>query len=139
MAQKIYKTEDGQTIIANMMNDVTNVSFKEYILKFHSYSIAPVISSWVFKLSGFLPMDSIVRIVSRQSFELAKKQLANLEKVALPEEIFTLLKNNLKKKEQEKIWKGISLDISQLGAIFLHGEKLGYKFSSPVQVRSTIY
>ena len=98
MAQKIYKTEDDQTIIANMMNDVTNVSFKEYILKFHSYSIAPVISSWVFKLSSFLPMDSIVRIVSRQSFELAKKQLANLEKVALPEEIFTLLKNDLKKK-----------------------------------------
>ena len=83
MAQKIYKTEDGQTIIANMMNDVTNVSFKEYILKFHSYSIAPVISSWVFKLSSFLPMDSIVRIVSRQSFELAKKQLANLEKAQL--------------------------------------------------------
>lgn len=130
MAQKIYKTEDGQTIIANMMNDVTNVSFKEYILKFHSYSIAPVISSWVFKLSSFLPMDSIVRIVSRQSFELAKKQLANLEKVALPEEIFTLLKNDLKKKEQEKIWKGISLDINQLGAFFLLGEKLGYKFSS---------
>lgn len=34
MAQKVYKTKDGQTIIANMMNDVTNVSFKEYILKF---------------------------------------------------------------------------------------------------------
>lgn len=124
MAQKIYKTEDDQTIIANMMNDVTNVSFKEYILKFHSYSIAPVISSWVFKLSSFLPMDSIVRIVSRQSFELAKKQLANLEKVALPEEIFTLLKNDLKKKEQEKIWKGISLDISQLGGHFFTRRKI---------------
>ena len=24
MAQKVYKTKDGQTIIANMMNDVTN-------------------------------------------------------------------------------------------------------------------
>ena len=56
--------------------------------------------------------------------------MANLEKVALPEEIFTLLKNDLKKKEQEKIWKGISLDINQLGAFFLLGEKLGYKFSS---------
>lgn len=130
MEQKVYKTEDGQTIIANMMNDVTNVSFKEYILKFHSYSIAPIISSLAFKLFSFLPMDSIVRIVSRQSFELAKKQLANLEKVMLPKEIYTLLENDLKKKEQEKFWKGLSLDINQLGAIFLHGEKLGYKFSS---------
>ena len=130
MAQKIYKTENGQTIIANMMNDVTNVSFKEYILKFHSYSIAPIISGLAFKLFSFLPMDSIVKIVSRQSFELAKKQLANLEKVVLPKEIYTLLENDLKKKEQEKIWKGLSLDINQLGAIFLHGEKLGYKFSS---------
>ena len=51
-------------------------------------------------------MDSIVRIVSRQSFELAKKQLANLEKVALPEEIFTLLKNDLKKKNKRKFGKG---------------------------------
>lgn len=130
MAQKVYKTEDGQTIIANMMNDVTNVSFKEYILKFHSYSIAPVISSMAFKLFSFLPVDSIARIVNRQSFELAKQQLISLEKVMLPDEIFTLLKNDLKKKEQEKIWRGLSLDISQLGAIFLHGEDLGYKFSS---------
>ena len=29
MTQKVYKAEDGQTIIANTMNDVTNVSFKE--------------------------------------------------------------------------------------------------------------
>ena len=91
MAQKVYKTEDGQTIIANMMNDVTNVSFKEYILKFHSYSIAPVISSMAFKLFSFLPVDSIARIVNRQSFELAKQQLISLEKVMLPDEIFTLL------------------------------------------------
>lgn len=130
MAQKVYKTNDGQTIIANMMNDVTNVSFKEYILKFHSYSIAPVISSWAFKLFSFLPMDYIVRIVSCQSFELAEKQLADLEKVVLPKEINTLLENDLKKKDQEKIWKGISLDSDQLGAIFLLGEKLDYKFSS---------
>lgn len=130
MAQKVYKTEDGQTIIANMMSDVTNVSFKEYILKFHSYSIAPVISRFVFNIFPFLPVDSIVKIVNRQSYELAKEQLVSLEKVVLPKEIFTLLENDLKKKEQEKIWKGVSLDISQLGAIFLHGEDLGYKFSS---------
>lgn len=130
MAQKVYKTEDGQTIIANMMSDVTNVSFKEYILKFHSYSIAPVISRIVFNIFPFLPVDSIVKMVNRQSYELAKEQLVSLEKVVLPKEIFTLLENDLKKKEQEKIWKGVSLDISQLGAIFLHGEDLGYKFSS---------
>lgn len=130
MTQKVYKAEDGQTIIANTMNDVTNVSFKEYILKFHSYSIAPVISNLVFKLFWYLPADSRARIASRQSFEIAKQELDNLEKVALPEKIFTLLKNDLKKKEQESIWKGLSLDKSQLGAIFLHGEELGYQFSS---------
>lgn len=102
MTQKVYKAEDGQTIIANTMNDVTNVSFKEYILKFHSYSIAPVISNLVFKLFWYLPADSRARIASRQSFEIAKQELDNLEKVALPEKIFTLLKNDLKKKEQEQ-------------------------------------
>lgn len=130
MAQKIYKTADGQTIIANTMNDVTNVSFKENILKFHSYSIAPIIYRLAFSEFAFLPVKSIAKIVSRQSLEFAKKQLEGLEKVVLPDKIFTLLKNDLKKKEQEKIWRGLSLDISQLGAIFLHGEELGYKFSS---------
>ena len=42
----------------------------------------------------------------------------------------TLLNSDLKKKEQEKILKGLSLDTNQLGALFLHGEELGYKFSS---------
>ena len=130
MIQKVYKTDDGNSVIANMMNDVTDVSFKEYILKFHSYSIAPVISKLAFNVLGFLPIDSMVRIVSRQSFELAKEALANLEQVTLPQEIMTLLNSDLKKKEQEKILKGLSLDTNQLGALFLHGEELGYKFSS---------
>lgn len=130
MTQKVYKMDDGNSVIANMMNDVTDVSFKEYILKFHSYSIAPIISKLVFNVFGFLPVDSIARIVSRQSFELAKEELLNLKKVALPQEIKTLLNSDLKKKEQEKILKGISLDINQLGALFLDGEELGYKFSS---------
>ena len=130
MTQNVYKTDDGNTVIANMMNDVTDVSFKEYILKFHSYSIAPVISKLEFNVFWFLPVDSIARIVSRQSFELAKEELLNLKKVALPQEIKTLLNSDLKKKEQEKILKGISLDINQLGALFIHGEELGYKFSS---------
>ena len=130
MTHKVYKTEDGQTIIANTMDDITDVSFKEYLLKFHSYSIAPVMSKLAFNVLGFLPIDSIVRIVSRQSFELAKEALANLEQVTLPQEIMTLLNSDLKKKEQEKILKGLSLDANQLGALFLHGEELGYKFSS---------
>ena len=118
MTQKVYKTDDGNSVIANMMNDVTDVSFKEYILKFHSYSIAPVISKLAFNVLGFLPIDSIVRIVSRQSFELAKEALANLEQVTLSQEIMTLLNCDLKKKEQEKILKGLSLDTNQLGALF---------------------
>lgn len=124
MTQNVYKTDDGNTVIANMMNDVADVSFKEYILKFHSYSIAPVISKLVFNVFGFLPVDSIARIVSRQSFELAKEELLNLKKVALPQEIKTLLNSDLKKKEQEKILKGISLDINQLGALFFTWRKI---------------
>ena len=54
----------------------------------------------MFNVFGFLPVDSIARIVSRQSFELAKEELLNLKKVALPQEIKTLLNSDLKKKEQ---------------------------------------
>lgn len=118
MTQNVYKTDDGNTVIANMMNDVAVVSFKEYILKFHSYSIAPVISKLVFNVFGFLPVDSIARIVSRQSFELAKEELLNLKKVALPQEIKTLLNSDLKKKEQEKILKGISFRHKPIGSTF---------------------
>ena len=118
MTHKVYKTEDGQTIIANTMDDITDVSFKEYLLKFHSYSIAPVMSKLAFNVLGFLPIDSIVRIVSRQSFELAKEALANLEQVTLPQEIMTLLNSDLKKKEQEKILKGLSLDETNWGHFF---------------------
>lgn len=130
MIQKEYKTEDGLSIIANMIGDVTNVSFREYILKYHSYSIAPIVSQWVFKLFSWLPMSAKARIVGRQSVELANQELKNLEGVVLPKGLITLLEHDLKKKEQENIWKGVSLDTSQLGALFLYGEGLGFLFSS---------
>ena len=130
MTQNVYKTDDGNTVIANMMNDVTDVSFKEYILKFHSYSIAPVISKLVFNVFGFLPVDSIARIVSRQSFQLAKQELDDLKTVEFPQGIIKLLNTDLRKKEQESILNGLSLTTKQLGAIFLHGEELGFGFSS---------
>lgn len=129
MSQNLYKT-DRQTIIANRMDDVTNVSFKEYMLKFHAMSIAPVISSLAFKFLKFLPIDSYIRIVSRQSFELAKSELEKLGEITLPEQIKQLLESDLKKKEQEKIWKGLSLSVNQLGAIFVYADNLGFKFSS---------
>lgn len=129
MSQNIYKT-DSQTIIANRMADVTNVSFKEYILKFHARSIAPIISRLAFKLLKFLPIDSYIRIVCRQSIELANEELEELGKISLPEQIKQLLETDLKKKEQEKIWKGVSLSPSQLGAIFVYADNLGFKFSS---------
>lgn len=124
MSQKIYKN-DNQTIIANRMDDVTNVSFKEYMLKSYAMSIAPVISTLAFK---FLPIDSY--IVSRQSLELAKTELEKLGEITLPEQIKQLLESDLKKKEQEKIWKGVSLSTNQLGAFFVYADNLGFKFSS---------
>lgn len=129
MSQTIYKN-DNQTIIANRMDDVTNVSFKEYILKFHAMSIAPVISTLAFKCFKFLPIDSYIRIVSRQSFELAKAEFVKLGEITLPGQIKQLLESNLQKKEQEKIWKGVSLSTNQLGAIFVYADNLGFKFSS---------
>ena len=78
----------------------------------------------MFNVFGVLPVDSIARIVSRQFFELAKEELLNLKKVALPQEIKTLLNSDLKKKEQEKILIGISLDINQLGALFFTWRKI---------------
>lgn len=129
MSQNLYKT-DGQTIIANRMDDVTDVSFKEYILKFHAMSIAPAISSIAFKFLKFLPIDSYIRIVSRPSFKLAKAQLEKLGEITLPDQIKKLIESDLKKKEQEKIWKGVSLSTNQLGAFFVHADNLGFKFSS---------
>ena len=126
MSQKIYKNDNG-TIIANRMDDVANVSFKEYMLKFHAMSIAPVISTLAFKFFKFLPIDSYIRIVSRQSFELAKTELEKLGKITLPEQVKQLLESDLKKKEQEKIWKGVSLSTNQLGAIFVYAENLGFR------------
>ena len=83
-------------------------------------SIAPVISTLAFKFFKFLPIDSYIRIVSRQSFELAKTELEKLGKITLPEQVKQLLESDLKKKEQEKIWKGVSLSTNQLGAIFVY-------------------
>lgn len=130
MARRYYKTKDGQTIIANTLDDVTNVSFREYILKFHSYSIAPFLWNMASRLFRSPSIELIVRIVSRQSFQLAKQELDDLKTVEFPQGIIKLLNTDLRKKEQESILNGLSLTTKQLGAIFLYGEELGFGFSS---------
>lgn len=34
MTQNVYKTDDGNTVIANMMNDITDVSLRNIFLNF---------------------------------------------------------------------------------------------------------
>ena len=101
MSQKIYKNDNG-TIIANRMDDVANVSFKEYMLKFHAMSIAPVISTLAFKFFKFLPIDSYIRIVSRQSFELAKTELEKLGKNNIARASQAIVRIRFKEKRTRK-------------------------------------
>ena len=60
----------------------------------------------------------------------AEELMINLETLDLPDQIHSLLDNDLSKKEQINLLKGVSISKMQLGAIYVQAGLKGYLFSN---------
>lgn len=124
-----YKYKDGdKEIIANQMEDVENVSYRETMVKFHASSIAPAIKVMLEKDKNFnLPCND--EIINQVALMFAKKSYNELSKESVDGKLKNIFQKELNKKEQIRLLKGVQLTEPQLSSLFNFAEECGYKFS----------
>ena len=124
-----YKYKDGdKEIIANQMEDVENVSYRETMVKFHASSIAPAIKVMLEKDKNFnLPYND--EIINQVALMFAKKSYIELSKESVDSKLKNIFQKELNKKEQIRLLKGVQLTEPQLSSLFNFAEESGYKFS----------
>lgn len=117
------------TIVGNQMDDVENADARTVLKTFHVRSITPAMVRFFEAKLGWLPFNLFADI-NRQANEMTEALLTEIENKPLPPQIIQLLEQDLKKKEQVSLLKGVSLNKEQIGTLFLQAGKRGYKFSS---------
>ncbi len=124
-----YKYKDGdKEIIANQMEDVENVSYRETMVKFHASSIAPAIKVMLEKDKNFnLPYND--EIINQVALMFAKKSYNELSKESVDGKLKNIFQKELNKKEQIRLLKGVQLTEPQLSSLFNFAEECGYRFS----------
>ena len=124
-----YKYKDGdKEIIANQMEDVENVSYRETMVKFHASSIAPAIKVLLEKDKNFnLPCND--EIINQVALIFAKKSYNDLSKESVDSKLKNIFQKELNKKEQIRLLKGVQLTEPQLSSLFNFAEECGYRFS----------
>lgn len=124
-----YKYKDGdKEIIANQMEDVENVSYRETMVKFHASSIAPAIKVMLEKDENFnLPCND--EIINQVALMYAKKSYNELSKESVDGKLKNIFQKELNKKEQIRLFKGVQLTEPQLSSLFNFAEECGYRFS----------
>lgn len=127
MTTYIYKDGDKE-IIANQMEDVENVSYRETMVKFHASSIAPAIKVMLEKDKNFnLPYND--EIINQVALMLAKQSYNELSKESVDGKLKNIFQKELNKKEQIRLLKGVQLTKPQLSSLFNFAEECGYRFS----------
>ena len=124
-----YKYKDGdKEIIANQMEDVENVSYRETMVKFHASSIAPAIKVMLEKDKNFnFPCND--EILNQVALMFAKKSYNELSKESVDSKLKNIFQKELNKKEQIRLLKGVQLTEPQLSSLFNFAEECGYRFS----------
>lgn len=127
MTTYIYKDGDKE-IIANQMEDVENVSYRETMVKFHASSIAPAIKVMLEKDKNFnLPCND--EIINQVALMFAKQSYNELSKESVDGKLKSIFQKELNKKEQIRLLKGVQLTEPQLSSLFNFAEECGYRFS----------
>lgn len=125
MKQQKIKKNEMDYIIANIMDDIENVDAKETFIKFHAKSLYSVLE---YSNKNNPHYDNPISIYLK-AIELAEERINKTASLDLPKEIKQLFQNELSKKEQISLLKGVTISIEQLGTIFLYANDNGYKFS----------
>lgn len=114
---------------SNKMGNVEYVNPRDFLKIFHKRSISPAI--WVnLKVKHNLSLLEKKALVSDIANSIAEEQMSKLEKIQLPQCLYSLLDQELSKKEQIKLLKGASITKEQLGALFIQAGAKGYLFSN---------
>lgn len=127
MTTYIYKDGDKE-IIANQMEDVENVSYREAMVKFHASSIAPAIKGILEKDKSF-NLSCNDEIINQVALMFAKQSYNELSKESVDDKLKNIFQKELNKKEQIRLLKGVQLTEPQLSSLFNFAEECGYRFS----------
>lgn len=127
MSQVKYKVGKS-TVIGNIMDDVENVCPRVFFLTFHAKSIYPALVEFL-KLKGIPIVGKIPEMIWQWAYQISEEQLNHSESLDLPEALKRLLTENLKKKEQVSLLKGISIETEQLATLFSYAGSQGYLLS----------
>ena len=125
------KPQSGKEIYANIWDNAEDVIYSECFIAFHAKSIEPIILAMIEAKLGPCNFPSVLRNIRNTALSIAEEEIEKLRHISIPDSIKTILEDdNLKKKEQIALLKGVSITAEQLGALFLYGEEKGFKFSN---------
>ena len=124
----MYKYQEGsKDLFANEMDEVENESFRDTMIKFHASSIAHVLKAYIGKDGkNYQPFNDDIYNAALKIADLSYDDFVKESFDRCFERIF---KDELSKKEQIRLLKGVEITVSQLASIFNFAEKCGYKFS----------
>lgn len=125
---EIKNKKDNSTIIGNIMDDVEDADVRNVLKTFHIRSILPVFVRLLIEKLGWTP--SFLQIAYKEAEELTEALLNEIENKPLPPAILQLLDQELKKKDQISLLKGVVISTEQMGTLFLQAGKRGYNFSN---------
>lgn len=118
----------GSFVIGNIMEDVEDVNPREYFLHFHAKSIIPLFIEILTK-EGVPIVGRIPEMIYQTAYDIAEEQMRHSESLELPEPLKKLLTEDLKKKEQVSLLKGVSIETEQLATLFIFAGVQGYSLS----------
>lgn len=117
------------SIICNKMEEVENVDAKVFLSSFLMRSRLPLIIRLIERSVGFCPEKYFPELCC-EAKRLAETDIERFEGVALPNELYHILDENLYKREQITLLKGLQMSAEQLGGLFIQACERGYKFSN---------
>lgn len=115
----------------NICDNAEKVKFSKFAIDFYVKSVEPALLAVIEARLGPCRYPSVLQNIQKNAFSMAEELIEKLHHLNIPEGIKAILDgDNLKKKEQVSLLKGVSVTAEQLGAIFLYGEKKGFLFSN---------
>lgn len=132
MSTVVYSLPDGKRIVGNIMEDMEHVSFTREMIRFHAESIYRfMVFDYEAKMKqkpGEIEKGMLRQLAIQKSGEQFQKTLTDSPLSAQLEQVLT--DTSLKKKDVERLLRGVEIKIEHILSFFYRAEELEYDFSS---------
>ncbi len=132
MSTEIYNLPNGSKIIGNIMPDMERVSFSKEMIRFNTESIYQfMVYDFEAKMKqkpGEIEKEMLRQLAFQKSGEQFQQTLNDCPLVTQLEQILT--DTSLRKKDIERLLRGVEIKIGHIASFFYRAEELGYQFSS---------